>query len=217
MPAERFNSRASALQLVRARPASDAAQAIDSDRILDAARALLLEEGLPRMTMTAIADRAGVSRATLYRRWENVTGIVADVSTREWNRLTERAASRAGGTAREKVVSTVVHVVREMRSHPLLRVLIDESPEFLTPYQVRRQGRVTAFHLVVIEDVVRQGFEDGSIRSGDAVAIAQAVVLMSWSFVTTAPAIVGSPDAVGPELDALDTELTLALDRYLAP
>ncbi len=207
----------SALQLARARPVREVGQAIESDRILDAARALLLEEGLPRMTMTAIAERAGVSRATLYRRWSNVTGVVADVSTREWNRLTERAAAQAEGNAREKVVGTVGRVVRQMRSHPLLRVLIDDSPDFLTPYQVRRQGQVTAFHLVVIEDAVRRGIADGSIRRGDPVALAQAVVLMSWSFVTTAPAIVGAPEAVGPELDALDAELALAVDRYLAP
>lgn len=212
-----FNPPASALQLVRARRDADAAHGIETDRILDAARELLIAEGLPRLTMTAIAARAGVSRATLYRRWENVTGVVADVSTREWNRLTQHAAQTARGSAREQVVRTVVQVVREMRSHRLLRVLIDESPEFLTPYQVQRQGQVTAFHLATIEDAVREGFADGSIRSGEPVAIAQAVLLMSWSFVTTAPGILGLRDGVGPELDALDDELTLALDRFLAP
>ncbi len=217
MTADRFNSSESALHLVRSRPAAETAASIDSDRILDAALELIVEDGLPRTTMTAIARRAGGARATLYRRWENVTSIAADVSTREWNRLTERAAERSVGSTRERVVATVVGIVGEMRSHPLLRAIVEESPEFLTPYQVRRPGQVSAFHLAIIEDALRQGAADGSVRSGDPAVQAQAVLLMSWSFVITAPAILEVPDAVGPQLDALDAELALALDRYLAP
>jgi AcrR family transcriptional regulator len=39
------------------------------ERILRAALAVLAEQGLPGFTVEAVADRAGASKATLYRRW----------------------------------------------------------------------------------------------------------------------------------------------------
>ncbi|HEY8869868.1 MAG TPA: helix-turn-helix domain-containing protein, partial [Candidatus Limnocylindrales bacterium] len=37
--------------------------------ILDAARAELIEEGFPRFRLEHVAARAGVGKATIYRRW----------------------------------------------------------------------------------------------------------------------------------------------------
>lgn len=40
-----------------------------SEEILDAAAALLTEQGFGSVTVDAVAQRAGVSKATIYRRW----------------------------------------------------------------------------------------------------------------------------------------------------
>ena len=44
--------------------------------MLDAARALLEEEGYPGATIEAIAARSGVAKTTIYRRWPNRTALV---------------------------------------------------------------------------------------------------------------------------------------------
>ncbi|HZS08183.1 MAG TPA: TetR/AcrR family transcriptional regulator [Blastocatellia bacterium] len=46
--------------------------------ILDAARELLEEIGFAAMTIEGIAARAGVGKATIYRRWPSKAGIVMD-------------------------------------------------------------------------------------------------------------------------------------------
>jgi len=46
--------------------------------ILEAARDLLVSDGYDRMTIEAIAARAGVTRPTVYRRWPSKAAIVAD-------------------------------------------------------------------------------------------------------------------------------------------
>lgn len=48
-------------------------------QVLDAVRVELGERGYDGLTMDAVAARAGVHRATVYRRWEDVGGLLADV------------------------------------------------------------------------------------------------------------------------------------------
>lgn len=47
-------------------------------RIFDAALSLLVDGGLAACTFQAVAERAGVARATLYRRWPDRASLVAD-------------------------------------------------------------------------------------------------------------------------------------------
>jgi AcrR family transcriptional regulator len=48
-------------------------------RVLDAVRAQLVEHGYDALTVDAVADRSGVHRTTVYRRWRDVGGLLADV------------------------------------------------------------------------------------------------------------------------------------------
>ncbi|MEW9553235.1 TetR/AcrR family transcriptional regulator [Nonomuraea sp. NPDC050783] len=47
--------------------------------VLDAVRAELAERGYDALTLDAVAARAGVHRATVYRRWRDVGGLLADL------------------------------------------------------------------------------------------------------------------------------------------
>ena len=55
----------------------------EDDRVLDAARACVLDVGVRRTTMTDVARRAGVSRMTLYRRFPDLDG---ERAPRQWKR-----------------------------------------------------------------------------------------------------------------------------------
>lgn len=48
--------------------------------VLAATRALLVEQGCAGMRIGVIADRAGVHRSSVYRRWKTPAGIVADLA-----------------------------------------------------------------------------------------------------------------------------------------
>ncbi|WP_086791642.1 TetR/AcrR family transcriptional regulator [Streptomyces thermovulgaris] len=48
-------------------------------RVLDAVRAELVEHGYDNLTVDTVAARAGVHRTTVYRRWRDVGGLLADV------------------------------------------------------------------------------------------------------------------------------------------
>ncbi|GAA1580234.1 TetR/AcrR family transcriptional regulator [Streptomyces globosus] len=48
-------------------------------QVLDAVGAVLLEAGYDGLTVDAVALRAGVHRTTVYRRWRDVGGLLADL------------------------------------------------------------------------------------------------------------------------------------------
>ena len=212
---ERLNTR-SKLEHARSQPAVSG-KAIPEDRILDAAAHAVLEVGVARLTMAELAVRAGVARGTLYRRWENVRAVVAALITREWARVVAESVPQDLPTARERLVAGVVRTIATIRAHPLHRAIVESDPELLVPYVFQRLGRTPAHMLSILEEGMRSGHDDGSVRVLDPVLQARTVLLLAWSFVVTAPAVVGSRTGAGPELTALDAQLADALDQYLAP
>lgn len=57
------------------RPGRPANPAIDA-QLLTATQDLLIEQGYERLTMDAVAQRCGASKATIYRRWPSKTALV---------------------------------------------------------------------------------------------------------------------------------------------
>jgi AcrR family transcriptional regulator len=192
--------------LVTERPV--AANAIDEQAILDAAYELLLAIGMSRLTMADIARKAAISRATMYRRWPNVQAVIGALMTREFGPL----AFDLDRPVRTGLVTAVVTMAGAVRRHPLLRKIIEVDPEILLPYLLERRGATTNLQLTLLEDAIKAGIADRSIRKADPVALAQAVMLTAWSFVLTGPVLVAGGD--GSHLDA---ELAEMLERYLKP
>lgn len=61
-----------------ARPRGRPRRASAGAEILDAALELLAERGFQAATIEAIAERAGVGRNTIYRRWDSKEELIAD-------------------------------------------------------------------------------------------------------------------------------------------
>lgn len=184
---------------------------IPEEQILDAAYDLVLAVGVRRLNMAELGRAAGVSRATLYRRFANVDAVVAALTTRELGRLAEQAFTRRGKDVRSTVVGAIVAMVQAVRVHPLTRKIIDVDPEFLLPYLVRRRGTSTDAQLDLLTQALRNS--DGSIRRGNRTVQARALWLTAWSFALTGPVLTDDSIRIG----ALDGQLRAMLDRYLAP
>jgi AcrR family transcriptional regulator len=182
--------------------------------ILDAAVDCVLAFGVRRTSLSDVARRAGVSRPTVYRRWPDLTALVADVMTREW--LAAFAAAQpdlAGfGTVREFAVSYLVAVVATLRTHPLLRKIIDVDPELLQPYIFDRLGTGQRLALQFAAERIADGQRDGSVRDGDPQLLALMVLLTVQSFVFS-----GRVAASAAGTQRVDAELADLLDRYLRP
>jgi AcrR family transcriptional regulator len=138
----------------RGRPRSERAR----KAILEAAAELLLARGLSAVSMDAVAEHAGVSKATIYRWWPTKETLALDALYNEW--AAARPLPRDTGSLRGDLLSLLRPWARLARSAPYGRViaaLLTESqtdPVFAAEYRQRfveprrEQGRVI-FHRAI--------------------------------------------------------------------
>jgi AcrR family transcriptional regulator len=101
----------------RGRPRSEKARLA----ILEAAAELLLARGLSAVSMDAVAERAGVSKATIYRWWPTKETLALDALYSEWAAVQPRA--RSTGTLRGDLIALLRPWVRLAGSRPYGRVI----------------------------------------------------------------------------------------------
>jgi AcrR family transcriptional regulator len=163
---------------------------------LDAARACILDVGWRRTTLTEVARRAGVSRMTIYRAWPDMPAVLGDLMTREWGQVVARAVAEADaafdkkGTAADRLVAEVVATARALRDNELFLRIVELDPELLLPYLLTRRGRSQEAIAEQTVGRLREGQADGSVRDGEPVAIARALLLASHGFVLSAHTMV---------------------------
>jgi AcrR family transcriptional regulator len=132
--------------------------------ILSAALELGEEVGFDTLTIEGIADRTGVAKTTIYRRWPNVWALVMDAFLSE---VTRTAPIREKATARESFTASMKSLARAYRGQqgkimqPLLgRAQVDErlrdavKTRWVEP---RRQ---------IAREIVRRGIANGELRPG---------------------------------------------------
>ncbi|MDX6503355.1 MAG: hypothetical protein QOE29_480 [Gaiellaceae bacterium] len=101
----------------RGRPRSEKAR----EAILDAAAELLLAQGLGAVSMDAVAERAGVSKATIYRWWPTKETLALDALYHEWAAASPGAGET--GSLRADLLSLLRPWVRLVGKRPYGRVI----------------------------------------------------------------------------------------------
>ena len=193
----------SLLELVLAEPATDEV----GESIVDAALEEFLTYGLRRTAVDAVARRAGVSRATLYRRFKDKDALVQAVLVRECRRFFGSIASAVAGvsTVEERLIEGFVVGVRYARADRLLNRLLASDPEALLPYLTTNGSLVVA---ATRDFLVRQG---GSAAPGEdrtSAGMAELFVRLAISFTLM-------PESAIPL--GTDEEVRAFARAYLAP
>jgi AcrR family transcriptional regulator len=121
----------------RGRPRSEKAR----KAVLEAAAELLLERGLSAVSMDAVAERAGVSKATIYRWWPTKETLALDALYTEW--AAAAPDPRDTGSLRGDLLALLLPWAKLVGSRPFARViaaLITEAqtdPVFAAEYRQR--------------------------------------------------------------------------------
>jgi AcrR family transcriptional regulator len=152
----------------RGRPRSEKAH----QAILAAAGDLLLARGLSAVSMDAVAERAGVSKATIYRWWPTKESLALDALFTEWAAVQPRL--RDTGTLRGDLLALLRPWARLATSKPYGRVigaLVTEAqtdPAFAAEYLRRvvepRRDQARA--------IFRRAIERGEIPADTKIEVA---------------------------------------------
>jgi AcrR family transcriptional regulator len=109
--------------------------------ILAAAGELLHERPLSEISMDAVAERAGASKATIYRWWPSKELLALDAMFSEWGSPLPEDIDE--GTLRDDLRALMLPWVRRLRSGPFGRVVaaltveLHRDPAFLEAWQTR--------------------------------------------------------------------------------
>lgn len=185
------------------------------DKLLAATREAVVVHGVRRTTANDIAERAGISRMTFYRRMGSVDNAVLAALTEEFRRYAgvaghPAAGHPASGTARRQLVHFAVESVRVFATSELIASIAERDPEFLIPYVTDRFGASQQIVLDRLQALLDAGAADGSIEASagtattvllavQGVALSSRVLLKSGSF------------------EATVAELGKMLERFLTP
>ena len=132
-------------------------------KILDAARELLSEEGFTNRRLEHVAARAGVGKATIYRRWGSKEALAQEL-------LAELAGPHIAipdtGDTRDELLAAILnpmHAVTDTPFGPVIRALLSQiagNPTIGDPFR----ATVVQARRDEIAQVVARGIERGDLR-----------------------------------------------------
>ncbi|MFI8526534.1 TetR/AcrR family transcriptional regulator [Promicromonospora sukumoe] len=179
-------------------------------RLLEAASRLVATRGTRGLSVTELARAAGVSRPTVYRRWESADDVLRALLAHRAQLVITAVGPRAADRA--TIVAKVVRFGDLLRADPVFGRLLTDEPEVFTRYAFERIGRSQRVILEWLAAAIGAAQQGGTVRAGSATDLAVMVLLISQSAVLSQRTVTTVIDD-----DALRAELAHALDGYLRP
>ncbi len=152
------------------RPRSARADEAIIEAVLD-----LLTEGTPAeaISIEAVAGRAGVGKATIYRRWSNKEALLVDAVASVKGEL----PTLAGESVRDDLVTLLrpVGTVQHTRAGQIMPCLLSEmhrSPELYRIYQA-----ITEPRRELMREVLHRGIRQGELRADIDIEVVLAMLV----------------------------------------
>jgi AcrR family transcriptional regulator len=143
--------------------------------MLDATRELLSHNDLAHLNLELVAERAGVSKATIYRHWPTREALALEVLSE----LTGHLAAPDRGDTRLELIAMVDRTVRILTETPLGTVLqglfsdLSRNPLIGEPFRARVVGARRA----AVAEVISRGIRRGQIRADADVDLATELLI----------------------------------------
>jgi AcrR family transcriptional regulator len=130
------------------------------DAIADATRTLLDQGGMADLTIEAIARRAGVARATVYRRWPNRNAILAH----QLQELVREFPVPDRGHVRDELIATLREQLTLLETEAGKRYPTLGAHAGFDPAAGEALWAVVRRRRAALDTVLRRGIQRGEIR-----------------------------------------------------
>ena len=145
------------------------------EEVLTAALKLIGERGIDGVSMDAIAESSGVSKATIYKHWENKEALCLEAI----GNLQSGLPQFEGGDARAALVQLLRHLANAPKPRALMRVMpkivghASSNPAFLKAWAERiEEPRRTR-----LAELIARAIASGQLRKNVDVNLALHVLL----------------------------------------
>ncbi|MFI5662803.1 TetR/AcrR family transcriptional regulator [Streptomyces sp. NPDC051684] len=179
---------------------ADAAAEVPDDvtvRLLDAAYEQFCRMGIKRSTMADVARLAGVSRITVYRRFDTKEALVEHVVRREFRRYFEQFESeiRGADTVADRVVAGFVSSLRAIRHNRLIGGLMAVEPDSVVPSMTTDGGRTQHVVQQFVAARLREEQQAGQVAAEvDVEVVAEMMVRVCTSFLVVPSHVIDLDD-----------------------
>lgn len=159
----------------------------DGEKLLDSARSAFLDFGIKRTSMGEIARRAGISPATLYRRFDSKNELVEAVGVREAQHyiaaIEERV--RAVTDPEDQLVEIFATFVATIAGSELLQRLLGTEPDTILPRLTTGAGPVLAVGREYLADKLRDLRTRADVPDFDPDLVAEVMARLALSLALT--------------------------------
>jgi len=155
----------------RGRPRSETAR----QRVLTAARELMVDGGVAAVTIEALAVRSGVTRPTIYRSWPNATAVaMAALMEQPAREMPSRPRSSLAASLESELAGLIRAFATPMgRSAMALVASADPSTELAKAFRHQLLLRTRAR----VRDALETAAANGALRSGVDLDVAADLVM----------------------------------------
>ncbi|WP_019928430.1 TetR/AcrR family transcriptional regulator [Nocardia sp. BMG111209] len=161
----------------------------DGEQLLESALSAFLDFGIKRTSMGEIARRAGISPATLYRRFESKNDLVEAVGVREAQRfvaaIEERAARITGGSGVDELVEIFASFTTLLARNELLQRLLRTEPELILPRLTVDGGPVLEVGRIYLAEKLRGLRQSDTTLDFDPDLVAEVLARLAQSLMLT--------------------------------
>lgn len=159
----------------------------DRDPVLDAALAAFLDFGIRRTSMGEIARRAGISPATLYRRYAQKSDVVMAVGLREAQRELGYIDHKVDTSAAplEQLTQLYTVVSHRLRANKLLQRVLATEPETVLPRLTLEAGPLLDMGRSYLAAFLLRLQHEGHLPSYDVTPVADWLARLAQSEILT--------------------------------
>jgi AcrR family transcriptional regulator len=143
------------------------------DRILDAARRLVVQTGARRLSLTEVATLAGVSRPSVYRYYQSKEELLDALGKQEYRRFNSTMRDATSGLSGVERLDAAIDVVASFLQEQPPRRLVDLEPGFVNEQMVQVLPMVTEALMTVLTRCAEEGFHHEAAPADLAAAVAR--------------------------------------------
>ncbi|QIS18986.1 TetR/AcrR family transcriptional regulator [Nocardia terpenica] len=169
----------------------------DGEQLLESALSAFLDFGIKRTSMGEIARRAGISPATLYRRFESKNDLVEAVGVREAQLFVAEIEERVAGIAddEDQLAEIFVAFITLLARNELLQRLLRTEPDMILPRLTTEAGPILAVGRAYLADKLRGLQKANPDLEFDADLVAEIMARLAHSLALTPDGLIPLGDA----------------------